>query len=217
MIRKAVLFLLTSAAAATAIAAVVGLQGHPYRSWRLLGAGKVTLMDTRLVIELRKLPDFSSAGPLITHPRLLARPPGTPDTWWSRLVYRNREPLRFAGLFLHTRLDPLPHVSSGFMPSEMRAMSADPTYREKVWRIQRGILYMWLPLWMPLVLFAAYPGYALVTHGSRRRRQRRKHGLCLECGYNLTGNVSGICPECGSRCGPDASQRAEFRGREQNT
>ena len=24
-------------------------------------------------------------------------------------------------------------------------------------------------------------------------------GLCLKCGYNLTGNVSGICPECGEK------------------
>jgi hypothetical protein len=23
-------------------------------------------------------------------------------------------------------------------------------------------------------------------------------GLCAQCGYNLTGNVSGRCPECGS-------------------
>ncbi|GMU21386.1 MAG: hypothetical protein AMXMBFR13_14790 [Phycisphaerae bacterium] len=22
--------------------------------------------------------------------------------------------------------------------------------------------------------------------------------LCAQCGYNLTGNVSGVCPECGS-------------------
>jgi predicted Zn-ribbon and HTH transcriptional regulator len=22
-------------------------------------------------------------------------------------------------------------------------------------------------------------------------------GMCAECGYNLTGNVSGRCPECG--------------------
>jgi hypothetical protein len=26
---------------------------------------------------------------------------------------------------------------------------------------------------------------------------RRKMGLCAHCGYNLTGNVSGVCPECG--------------------
>jgi hypothetical protein len=24
-------------------------------------------------------------------------------------------------------------------------------------------------------------------------------GQCLACGYNLTGNVSGVCPECGTR------------------
>jgi hypothetical protein len=24
-------------------------------------------------------------------------------------------------------------------------------------------------------------------------------GHCQKCGYNLTGNVSGVCPECGER------------------
>lgn len=27
---------------------------------------------------------------------------------------------------------------------------------------------------------------------------RRPTGACLECGYNLTGNLSGRCPECGA-------------------
>ncbi len=29
-------------------------------------------------------------------------------------------------------------------------------------------------------------------------------GYCLKCNYNLTGNVSGICPECGSPVITDA-------------
>jgi len=29
-------------------------------------------------------------------------------------------------------------------------------------------------------------------------RRRLLTNLCIECGYDLTGNVSGICPECGS-------------------
>ena len=29
------------------------------------------------------------------------------------------------------------------------------------------------------------------------RSDRRRKGLCLSCGYDLTGNVSGVCPECG--------------------
>jgi len=31
----------------------------------------------------------------------------------------------------------------------------------------------------------------------RRRRRRIRIGACPTCGYNLTGNVSGTCPECG--------------------
>ncbi len=31
-----------------------------------------------------------------------------------------------------------------------------------------------------------------------RRRLRAKRSQCLRCGYDLTGNVSGVCPECGA-------------------
>lgn len=30
------------------------------------------------------------------------------------------------------------------------------------------------------------------------RDHRQKTGCCRHCGYNLTGNVSGVCPECGT-------------------
>ena len=33
------------------------------------------------------------------------------------------------------------------------------------------------------------------------RADWRKHGRCPACGYSLTGNVSGVCPECGTRVG----------------
>ena len=33
---------------------------------------------------------------------------------------------------------------------------------------------------------------------SEERQQRYRDGLCMTCGYSLTGNVSGICPECGT-------------------
>jgi len=26
-----------------------------------------------------------------------------------------------------------------------------------------------------------------------------RDGICDQCGYNLTGNISGVCPECGLR------------------
>jgi hypothetical protein len=51
-------------------------------------------------------------------------------------------------------------------------------------------------LWLPFIVFAIYPALALVR-GPLRRWRRRRRGMCLNCGYNLTGNVSGMCPECG--------------------
>ena len=30
------------------------------------------------------------------------------------------------------------------------------------------------------------------------RINHKPKGKCAECGYNLTGNVSGVCPECGT-------------------
>jgi hypothetical protein len=55
-----------------------------------------------------------------------------------------------------------------------------------------------VPLWPPLVLLTAYPILAAIR-GPYRRHRRRKKGLCLKCGYDLTGNVSGVCPECGDQ------------------
>jgi hypothetical protein len=55
-----------------------------------------------------------------------------------------------------------------------------------------------VPLWGPLVLFTIYPAMALIRGPYRRHRRHRK-GLCVQCGYSLTGNVSGVCPECGEK------------------
>ncbi|MHC4179143.1 MAG: hypothetical protein ACYSWU_16640, partial [Planctomycetota bacterium] len=56
------------------------------------------------------------------------------------------------------------------------------------------------PLWAPFVFFAAWPTIAAIrfVHGPLRRRRRRRNGLCLKCGYNLTGLVEPRCPECGT-------------------
>jgi len=53
----------------------------------------------------------------------------------------------------------------------------------------------------PLVgALATYPIIALVTfiRGPVRCWRRSRKGLCIACGYDLTGNVSGACPECGT-------------------
>jgi hypothetical protein len=47
----------------------------------------------------------------------------------------------------------------------------------------------------------------------RAMRQRRAPGLCLRCGYDLAGNVSGTCPECGQPIadGTSSPSRATHR------
>ena len=48
------------------------------------------------------------------------------------------------------------------------------------------------------LLLAAYPSLAFYRGPLRRWRRHRK-GSCLNCGYNLTANESGTCPECGEK------------------
>lgn len=46
---------------------------------------------------------------------------------------------------------------------------------------------------------ASWPILCLSILGYRRwrRREREKAGECINCGYDLRGNTSGVCPECG--------------------
>jgi hypothetical protein len=54
-----------------------------------------------------------------------------------------------------------------------------------------------VPCWSILMLAAVWP-LGDVLRGPLRRRRRRHRGECEQCGYSLRGNVSGVCPECGT-------------------
>ena len=49
-----------------------------------------------------------------------------------------------------------------------------------------------IPLWIPLTIVA------VPTFLAWRRDRRIPPGHCASCGYDLTGNVSGRCSECGT-------------------
>ena len=53
-----------------------------------------------------------------------------------------------------------------------------------------------IPCWAPFLVFAPWPTIAFIR-GPLRRWRRRRRGLCLDCSYDLTGNLSGVCSECG--------------------
>ncbi len=50
--------------------------------------------------------------------------------------------------------------------------------------------------WWPALL-SSLPHLVAFIRGPVRRWRRRRRGRCQKCGYDLTGNLSGGCPECG--------------------
>lgn len=69
-----------------------------------------------------------------------------------------------------------------------------------------------LPSWMMLLGFGWFP-IRLVRNRLRHLRRCRR-GWCLKCGYDLQGNTSGRCPECGTAvdCGRECtSHQPRFR------
>lgn len=69
-------------------------------------------------------------------------------------------------------------------------------YWPEVTRSEDGFSQVKLPLYIPFAGFVGvliYPSIPFV-----RRRWRRRRGQCVRCAYDLTGNTSGVCPECGT-------------------
>lgn len=65
--------------------------------------------------------------------------------------------------------------------------------RMRWWPIIAGRVPLAIPLWMPFCT-ALVASWLL----SRRAHPRPKVGTCANCRYDLTGNITGVCPECGA-------------------
>ncbi len=69
-----------------------------------------------------------------------------------------------------------------------RAAAMPIRWYNDLWIAYAAVASFWF-VWLPIVLWI-----------NRRMRLRllKEKGLCVKCDYDLTGNVSGICPECGT-------------------
>lgn len=85
-----------------------------------------------------------------------------------------------AGLPEFRRIGPYPGVATPFGSSRTGSAASSPFF---------GVV---IPLWVPVLAFCVAPLMA-------RIRPEPRSDECSRCGYNLTGNVSGRCPECGTR------------------
>ncbi len=64
------------------------------------------------------------------------------------------------------------------------------TDKKVIWGYQRGVM---VSIWVPILIIGVPTAFLWL-----RDRRRIPPGHCSYCGYNLTGNVSGMCPECGT-------------------
>ena len=64
-----------------------------------------------------------------------------------------------------------------------------------------------LPHWVLFLVTGVPPTVrgAKWTRRALRRLRQRPTGHCVRCGYDLTANVSGVCPECGTAVQPRAA------------
>jgi hypothetical protein len=79
-----------------------------------------------------------------------------------------------------------------------------PNSGNKTWPTTTAAI--WVPLWFLSVIFGLFPLISFVRGPFRRWRHRhRREGHCEKCDYDLTGNLSGVCPECGIPIKPGES------------
>jgi hypothetical protein len=60
------------------------------------------------------------------------------------------------------------------------------------------LLLVYLPGVVGLVVLVSWLGSFSTRSRLRGLLAEEQHQTCQQCGYDLTGNVTGVCPECGT-------------------
>jgi hypothetical protein len=66
-----------------------------------------------------------------------------------------------------------------------------------------------MPDWLVFLVSAILPTWWLTRWTQRFRRRRQNH--CSACSYDLTGNTSGTCPECGTPVPKEPAEKSPRR------
>ena len=62
--------------------------------------------------------------------------------------------------------------------------------------MQRTYDTLSVPYWFLVILFGLLPGIWFIQW---RRQRKLEPNACPQCAYDLTGNETGVCPECGTQ------------------
>lgn len=99
-------------------------------------------------------------------------------------------------------------ISAGFTYWQMDQTLFNKTWEDGIWphfAWNNSNPMVFVPLWLVLAIAVPLTIWAWV------RSRRPPPGCCRKCGYDLTGNVSGRCPECGVTVG-DAARSVQPSG-----
>jgi hypothetical protein len=183
MIRRAAIVACSLAAVSSASLAVLG-PPHPIYYQKKLSNNSV--IYACFSDGLLRIGEFSCTTAMVVV--------GPDKEQWSSTSVR---PIRFdlgkGTQPFHLNLAPPPLLREGGMWSHA-------FYWRKPFPMGGSVLYQTqvrIPFSTAAFLFATWPALAFYRGPLRLWRRNRK-GLCARCGYNLTGNTSGVCPECGT-------------------
>ena len=86
-------------------------------------------------------------------------------------------------------------ASSIYFTDDLGFYESTPSTRFAGFRVAGGTLpFVAIPFW-PMLVIAGLPLWLGIY---RLMRKQPADGFCAGCSYNLTGNLSGVCPECGT-------------------
>jgi len=88
----------------------------------------------------------------------------------------------------------LHHVHQSVMIFMVESLVGSPSWEEWLRAVATSIAWF-----VPFMIFALAVFGPSAFRWWRDRHRRIPSGHCQKCGYNLTGNTSGVCPECGEK------------------